>query len=46
MTKVEIGETLGGQTVIHSGLNAGDKIVVVGMKNLGVDTKVSIDNTL
>jgi RND family efflux transporter MFP subunit len=45
LTQVELGATLGGQTVIESGLTIGDKIVVVGMKNLGVNTKVTIDGS-
>ncbi len=43
LTKVTLGETVGQNVVIDKGLNIGDKIVTVGMKNLGVKTKVKIE---
>ncbi len=43
LTEITIGETIGSQVVVSQGLADGDTIVVVGMKNLGVDTKVFIE---
>lgn len=44
LTKVETGQSGNGLITINNGLQIGDEIVVVGMKNLGVDTKVQIEN--
>jgi len=43
LKEVSVSEILGGQAVIQSGLAPGDTVVVVGMKNLGVDTKVWVE---
>ena len=43
LTPVTVAEVLGDQAVIEQGLAEGDTIVVVGMKNLGVATPVSIE---
>ena len=43
LTEVTIGETIGSQVIVSDGLVEGDTIVVVGMKNLGVDTNVWIE---
>jgi membrane fusion protein (multidrug efflux system) len=43
LTQLDIGETVGGHLVINDGISAGDTIVVVGMKNLGVETPVIIE---
>lgn len=43
LTEIAIAETISSQAVIASGLAEGDTIVVVGMKNLGVETKVWIE---
>ena len=43
LTNVTLGETIGENVVIEEGLDIGDKIVTVGMKNLGVTTKVKIE---
>ena len=43
LTDISITETIGSQVVIEDGLSKGDTIVVVGMKNLGVDTKVWLE---
>jgi len=44
LTKIETGLTLGSHTVVTSGLQEEDMIVVVGMKNLGENTPVYLDN--
>ena len=41
--KIEIGQSLGSNTIINSGLAVGDTVVVVGMKNLGEMTAVFIE---
>ena len=41
--KIEIGQSLGSNTIVNSGLIEGDTIVVVGMKNLGEKTAVFIE---
>ncbi len=41
---VKLGPTFGNNVVITAGLAIGDTIVVTGMKNLGVETKVLIEN--
>lgn len=43
LVKIELGETLGDNIVVNSGLQVNDKIVIVGMKNLGIETKVNIE---
>ena len=43
LTEITISETIGSQVVVSQGLAEGDTIVVVGMKNLGVDTKVFVE---
>jgi membrane fusion protein, multidrug efflux system len=43
LTEVTIGETIGSQVIVSEGLAEGDTIVVVGMKNLGIDTNVWIE---
>lgn len=43
LTKVTQGESFGSNIEIIEGLNEGDEIVVVGIKNLGVDTKVKVE---
>lgn len=43
LTRIDIGETYGENIVVESGLSINDKIVTVGMKNLGIKTKVSIE---
>lgn len=43
LTPILAGETIGSQVVIREGVNEGDIIVVVGMKNLGTETKVLIE---
>jgi len=41
--KIELGQSLGSNTIVNSGLTEGDTIVVVGMKNLGEKTSVYIE---
>ena len=43
LTEIELGKKYGKQVEVLEGLSEGDKIVVVGMKNLGVNTKVWIE---
>ncbi len=43
LTKIVVGETIGKQIIVNSGLALGDTIVVVGMKNLGLDTKIRVE---
>ncbi len=43
LEQIDTGETIGGQVVIAGGVSEGDTIVVVGMKNLGVETPVWIE---
>lgn len=43
LTPVVISETIGRNLVLESGLAENDTIVVVGMKNLGVNTRVQIE---
>lgn len=44
LTEVKTGKTFGQQVEIIDGLKAGDEIVIVGIENLGVNTKVLIEN--
>ena len=41
--KIEIGQSLGSNTIVNSGLAEGDTVVVVGMKNLGEKTAIFIE---
>jgi RND family efflux transporter MFP subunit len=41
---ISINETIGSEVIVGKGLSPGDTIVVVGMKNLGKETKVYIEN--
>jgi membrane fusion protein (multidrug efflux system) len=43
LSKIDIGESFGSQVSVDNGLSAGDTVVIVGMKNLGVDTQVLIE---
>ena len=43
LTEIEILEGFASQLIIGNGIAEGDTIVVVGMKNLGIDTKVWIE---
>ena len=43
LTEISILKKLGSQVVISDGLANGDTVVVVGMKNLGVETRVFIE---
>ena len=43
LTEIRVSESFGSQYVVDNGLATGDTIVVVGMKNLGVDTRVWIE---
>ena len=43
LVKIELGESIGQNVIVESGLSVGDKIVTVGMKNLGIKTKVNIE---
>jgi len=40
---VKISRIVGSEAIIESGLNAGDTIIVIGMKNLGQNTPVSVE---
>ncbi len=41
--EIEIGQSIGSNTIVNSGLAEGDTVVVVGMKNLGEKTAVFIE---
>ena len=43
LTSISILSSLGSQVFIQEGVTEGDTIVVVGMKNLGIDTKVFLE---
>ncbi len=43
LTRVIVKEILGTNAVLMSGIKAGDKIVTVGMKNLGINTKIKVE---
>jgi RND family efflux transporter MFP subunit len=43
LTEFTSSEKFGGEVIINNGFNVGDTIVVVGMKNLGVNSKVFIE---
>lgn len=44
LTNVTVGQTVGSQVVLSEGVVNGDTIVVVGMKNLGLNTPVTVEN--
>ena len=44
LSEITIADIFGNQAIIESGLLAEDTIVVVGMKNLGINTKVWIES--
>lgn len=44
LTNVQVSEIIGSQAILSGGLAVGDTIVVVGMKNLGVETRVWIES--
>jgi len=46
LTKIQTGDVYGTQIMIREGIVSGDTIVIVGMKNLGVETDVIIDNLI
>lgn len=46
LTPVEVSENFGSQKILASGLSDGDTIVVVGMKNLGMETPVEIESLI
>jgi RND family efflux transporter MFP subunit len=43
LTEISVGETFGSSVIVNGGVTEGDTIVVVGMKNLGVETKVWVE---
>ncbi len=43
LTEVGVNQVIGSNATINSGISKGDSIVVVGMKNLGVNTPVLIE---
>lgn len=43
LTKIEIGESMGENIIVRNGLNSMDTIVIVGMKNLGLNTSIKIE---
>lgn len=43
LVKISLGESIGENIIVESGIEIGDKIVVVGMKNLGIKTKIKIE---
>lgn len=43
LVKIDLGESVGEMNVVENGLTVGDKIVIVGMKNLGIKTQVNIE---
>jgi RND family efflux transporter MFP subunit len=43
LIKIQLGESIGENIIVNDGLSSGDKIVIVGMKNLGTRTKVNIE---
>lgn len=43
LVKISIGESIGENIIVENGINIGDRIVVVGMKNLGLKTKIKIE---
>ncbi len=43
LTQISVAGIIGSYVMVKDGLSEGDTIVVVGMKNLGVETKVNIE---
>jgi len=43
LISVNVGDSYGSRIVVEEGIAEGDTVVVVGMKNLGIDTKVLIE---
>lgn len=43
LVQIDLGESVGEYHIVNSGISIGDKIVTVGMKNLGIKTKVSVE---
>jgi len=43
LVSVGVGDSYGSKTVVEEGIAEGDTIVVVGMKNLGIETRVWIE---
>ena len=43
LISVKVGDSYGSRIVVEEGIAEGDTVVVVGMKNLGIDTKVLIE---
>ena len=43
LTPIVTDGTFGANVLISEGVSEGDQIVVVGMKNLGIDTKVEVE---
>lgn len=43
LTQVVLGDNIGHSVIVKEGLKEQDKIVITGMKNLGVDTKIKIE---
>jgi len=46
ITEINIKNTVGSKTIVESGISQGDSIVVVGIKNLGIDTPVLIETVI
>ena len=44
LTEIDVLQTFGSNAIISSGLTPGDTVVVVGMKNLGVNTPVWVES--
>ncbi len=44
LTEVTVAGSFGAQVIVENGLSEGEKIVVVGMKNLGLETPVWVES--
>lgn len=44
LTEIELGKKYGNMIEVVNGITEGDKVVVVGMKNLGVNTKIWVES--
>jgi len=44
LIKIKTGESVGENIIIEEGIATGDKIVTVGMKNLGLKTKIKVEH--
>lgn len=44
LIKIKAGESVGENIIIEEGITIGDKIVTVGMKNLGLKTKIKVEH--